>query len=183
MRDCSFFFRGDVVASDGARCDQTRAGGTGSQHRPRAWITGAGWEPVYDILVKAGYPVSVAQHPLTSVGDDVSAVKRVLAMQDGPTILVGLSYGGALITAAGNDAHRGSGLHHASHPTRLENQAKRYAVAKSDRIINPDLQRMYAKRARSHTIEVEDTHAMDRSTSPGQRPRGPSIIFTAIRYG
>ena len=68
-----------------------------------AWVTGAGWKPVYDILVKAGYRVSVAQHPLTSVGDDVSAVKRVLAMQDGPTVLVGHSYGGALITEAGND--------------------------------------------------------------------------------
>jgi pimeloyl-ACP methyl ester carboxylesterase len=49
--------------------------------------------------------VSVAQHPLTSVSDDVAAVKRVLAMQDGPAILVGHSYGGAIITAAGNDAH------------------------------------------------------------------------------
>ena len=45
-----------------------------------AWVTGAGWGPVYDILVKDGYHVSVAQHPLTSVSDDVSAVKRVLAM-------------------------------------------------------------------------------------------------------
>src|SRR6202163_2629183 len=62
-----------------------------------AFVTGAGWEPVYDILVKDGYHVSVAQHPLTSVDDDVSAVKRVLAMQDGPTILVGHSYGGAVI--------------------------------------------------------------------------------------
>ena|ERR1700676_617885 len=70
-----------------------------------AFVTGAGWEPVYDILVKDGYHVSVAQHPLTSVGDDASAVKRVLAMQDGPTILVGHSYGGAIITAAGNDSH------------------------------------------------------------------------------
>src|ERR1700736_4196723 len=70
-----------------------------------AFVTGAGWEPVYDILVKDGYHVSVAQHPLTSVDDDVAAVKRVLAMQDGPTILVGHSYGGAIITAAGNDSH------------------------------------------------------------------------------
>src|SRR5438477_10575638 len=70
-----------------------------------AFVTGAGWEPVYDILVKDGYHVSVAQHPLTSVSDDVAAVKRVLAMQDGATILVGHSYGGAIITAAGNDSH------------------------------------------------------------------------------
>jgi pimeloyl-ACP methyl ester carboxylesterase len=70
-----------------------------------AFVTGAGWEPVYDILVKDGYHVSVAQHPLTSVSEDVSAVNRVLAMQDGPTILVGHSYGGAVITEAGNDSH------------------------------------------------------------------------------
>ena len=65
-----------------------------------AFVTGAGWKPVYDILVKDGYHVSVAQHPLTSVSEDVSAVNRVLAMQDGPTILVGHSYGGAIITMA-----------------------------------------------------------------------------------
>ena len=45
-----------------------------------AFVTGAGWEPVYNILVKDGYHVSVAQHPLTSVSEDVSAVNRVLAM-------------------------------------------------------------------------------------------------------
>src|SRR6202163_3197673 len=67
-----------------------------------ACVTGAGLQAVYEILVKDGYHVSVAQHPLTSVSDDVSAIKRVLAMQDGPTILVGHSYGGAIITEAGN---------------------------------------------------------------------------------
>jgi pimeloyl-ACP methyl ester carboxylesterase len=189
-----------------------------------AFVTGAGWEPVYDILVKDGYHVSVAQHPLTSVDDDVAAVKRVLAMQDGPTILVGHSYGGAIITAAGNDSHVVGLVYIAAHALdegeteaangkRFPNATKAikktddgylyldpafyhadfaadlpekqaqfeanaqaltaaavfttpatqpawktkpswYAVAKSDRIINPDLERMYAKRAHSHTIEV-----------------------------
>src|ERR1700722_10674722 len=68
-----------------------------------AWVNGSGWKPVYDILVKHGYHVSIAEHPLTSFSDDVTAVKRVLAMQDGPIILVGHSYGGAIITDAGND--------------------------------------------------------------------------------
>src|ERR1700676_2382899 len=68
-----------------------------------AWVNGSGWKPVYEILVKHGYHVSVAEHPLTSFGDDVTAVKRVIAMQDGPTILVGHSYGGAIITDVGND--------------------------------------------------------------------------------
>jgi pimeloyl-ACP methyl ester carboxylesterase len=196
-----------------------------------AFVTGAGWEPVYDILVKDGYHVSVAQHPLTSVGDDVLAVKRVLAMQDGPTILVGHSYGGAIITAAGNDSHVVGLVYIAAHAldegeteaangTRFPNATKAvkktddgylyldpafyhadfaadlpakqaefeahaqaltaaavfttpatqpawktkpswYAVANSDRIINPDLERMYAKRAHSHTIEVEGaSHAV-----------------------
>src|ERR1700743_1210203 len=65
-----------------------------------AFVTGAGWKPVYDILVKDGYHVSVAQHPLTSVSEDVSAVNRVLAMQDGPTMLVGTSYGGSVYIVA-----------------------------------------------------------------------------------
>src|SRR5213079_801818 len=53
-------------------------------------------------LVKNGYKVSIVQEPETSFQDDVTAVKRILAVQDGPTILVGHSYGGAVITEAGN---------------------------------------------------------------------------------
>src|ERR1700731_3807094 len=68
-----------------------------------AWVNGSGWKPVFEILVKDGYHVSVAEHPLTSFSDDVTAVKRVMAMQDGPTILVGHSYGGAIITDVGDD--------------------------------------------------------------------------------
>src|SRR3984893_4081103 len=68
-----------------------------------AFVNGSGWKPVFEILVKHGYHVSIAEHPLTSFGDDVTAVKRVLAMQDGPIILVGHSYGGAIITDVGND--------------------------------------------------------------------------------
>jgi pimeloyl-ACP methyl ester carboxylesterase len=68
-----------------------------------AWVNGSGWKPVYDILVKDGYHVSIAEHPLTSFNDDVTAVKRIVDMQDGPTILVGHSYGGAIITDVGND--------------------------------------------------------------------------------
>src|ERR1700674_3427494 len=63
-----------------------------------AFVNGSGWKPVFEILVKDGYHVSVAEHPLTSFGDDITAVKRVIAMQDGPIILVGHSYGGAIIT-------------------------------------------------------------------------------------
>ena len=68
-----------------------------------AWADGSGWRGVYDILVKDGYNVSIVQEPETSFKDDVAATKRVLALQDGPCILVAHSYGGSVITEAGND--------------------------------------------------------------------------------
>jgi pimeloyl-ACP methyl ester carboxylesterase len=67
------------------------------------FVDGAGWEGVYKILKKDGYNVSIVQNPTTSLADDVATTKRTLAAQDGPTILVGHSYGGAVITEAGND--------------------------------------------------------------------------------
>src|ERR1700688_1140175 len=68
-----------------------------------AWADGSGWKAVYDILVKDGYHVSTVQEPETSFQEDVAATKRVLAQQDGPSILVAHSYGGAVITEAGTD--------------------------------------------------------------------------------
>src|SRR5271156_6812945 len=70
-----------------------------------AFADGSGWRRVADILGKDGYTVSVVQEPLTSLADDVAATKRVLALQNGPTILVGHSYGGVVITQAGNAAN------------------------------------------------------------------------------
>jgi pimeloyl-ACP methyl ester carboxylesterase len=67
------------------------------------FVDGAGWEGVYKILKKDGYNVSIVQNPTISLADDVVTTKRVLAAQDGPVILVGHSYGGAVITEAGND--------------------------------------------------------------------------------
>jgi len=66
------------------------------------FVDGAGWEGVYKILKRDGYSVSVVQNPTISLEDDVAVTKRTLATQDGPTILVGHSYGGAVITEAGN---------------------------------------------------------------------------------
>ena len=66
-----------------------------------AWVDGSGWKAIYDILVKDGFRVSLVQEPETSFADDVAATKRVLDMQDGPTLLVGHSYGGSVITQAG----------------------------------------------------------------------------------
>jgi pimeloyl-ACP methyl ester carboxylesterase len=192
-----------------------------------AWADGSGWKGVYDILVKDGYNVSVIQEPETSFKDDVAATKRVLAQQDGPSILVGHSYGGAVITEAGTDPSVAGLVYIAAHmpdsgekesedgkrfPSDLaksgaikktpdgftyidpaqfhelfaadlpddqaafmaRSQVLNFAdnlsatittaawrtkpswmlVAGSDRAIHPDLERWYAKRAQSHTVEV-----------------------------
>lgn len=189
-----------------------------------AFVDGSGWKPVYEILVKAGYHVSIVQQPLTSFDDDLEAVKRVLALQDGPCILVGHSYGGGLVTEAGNDQHvvglvyiaahapdkgeseadngklmppaykslqkpangfdyidpahfpadfaadlpakeaqfmansqmpTGDGVFHAviQHPA-WRTKPSWYMVANADRIINPDLERMYAERAKSTLVQI-----------------------------
>jgi len=67
------------------------------------FVDGSGWEGVYRSLKKKGYNVSIVQNPTLSLADDVAVTKRTLASQDGPVILVGHSYGGAVITEAGND--------------------------------------------------------------------------------
>lgn len=68
-----------------------------------AFADGSGWQAVAAILTRDGYHVSVVQNPVTSIADDVAATKRVLDRQSGPVILVGHSYGGVVITEAGND--------------------------------------------------------------------------------
>jgi pimeloyl-ACP methyl ester carboxylesterase len=191
-----------------------------------AFVDGSGWKPVYQILFKDGYNVSVAQPPLTGLEDDVAAVTRILKRQDGPIILVGHSYGGAIVTEAGVDPRVVALVYIAAHApdvgetqtengkrfpsasrddiqttsdgyaflrpdrfpadfaadlpkqeaqfeanaqaltanaafsTPIKNAAWKtkpswYMVAKSDHIINPDLERMYAKRANSTTVEIE----------------------------
>lgn len=192
-----------------------------------AWADGSGWKGVYDILTKDGYNVSIVQEPETSFKEDVAATKRVLALQDGPCVLVAHSYGGAVITEAGTDPSVAALVYVAAHmPDAGENESddgKRFPsdlskstaikktadgftyldakqfheyfaadlpeseaafmarsqvfnladnfkgvittpawrtkpswmlVATSDRTINPDLERWYAARAKSHKIEV-----------------------------
>ncbi len=67
------------------------------------FVDGSGWEAVYRSLRKDGHTVSIVQNPTISLADDVRATKRIIAAQNGPVILVGHSYGGAVITEAGND--------------------------------------------------------------------------------
>jgi pimeloyl-ACP methyl ester carboxylesterase len=65
------------------------------------FVDGSGWQQVYDILIEDGLTVSIVQNPTVSLEDDVAATMLVLDAQDGPTVLVGHSYGGAVITEAG----------------------------------------------------------------------------------
>jgi pimeloyl-ACP methyl ester carboxylesterase len=69
-----------------------------------AWADGSSWSKVIPLLDKKGFNVTAVQIPLTSLEDDIVVTQNALAAQKGPTILVGHSYGGAVITGAGNDA-------------------------------------------------------------------------------
>jgi len=67
------------------------------------FVDGAGWEGVYNLLRKDGFDVAIVQNPTTSLADDVAATRQVVAQAKGPVVLVGHSYGGVVITEAGND--------------------------------------------------------------------------------
>lgn len=67
------------------------------------FVDGAGWEGVYNILKKDGYDVRIVQNPTTSLAEDVAATRQIIAQAKGPVVLVGHSYGGVVITEAGND--------------------------------------------------------------------------------
>jgi pimeloyl-ACP methyl ester carboxylesterase len=67
------------------------------------FVDGSGWQDVHKILMHDGHHVAIVQNPTLSLADDVVATRRVIDAQDGPVVLVGHSYGGAVITEAGND--------------------------------------------------------------------------------
>ncbi|HXB60677.1 MAG TPA: alpha/beta hydrolase [Candidatus Acidoferrales bacterium] len=193
-----------------------------------AFADGSGWEAAAKILTKDGYNVSVVQHPETSYAEDVKCTKAVIDRQDGPVVLVGHSYGGAVITEAGNDPkvvalvyiaafapdtgescatiekelppattgikatddgyfYIDPAAFHAdfcadvpdgmarfmaesqvlisadSFTSAIKTPAWKskpswYMVATADRSINPDQERMMAKRAKATTIEVNSSH-------------------------
>src|ERR1700704_5626278 len=72
-----------------------------------AFADGSGWKALYTVLTKKGYHVTVVQNPLTSLEDDVTATKVALDKQDGPAILVGHSWGGAVITDKSKNIKKG----------------------------------------------------------------------------
>src|ERR1700690_2110868 len=108
-----------------------------------AWADGSGWKGVYNILTKDGFNVSIVQEPETSFQEDVAATKRILALQNGPCILVAHSYGGAVITEAGTDPSVAALVYVAAHmPDAGENEAddgKRFPsdLSKSNAIKKP----------------------------------------------
>jgi pimeloyl-ACP methyl ester carboxylesterase len=193
-----------------------------------AFADGSGWEAVANILKKDGYTVSIVQHPETSFAEDIKFTKAVIDRQSGPVVLVGHSYGGAVITEAGNDPKVAALVYIAAFapdagesPATIEKdvppatkgikatddgyfyidpaffhadfagdvpEAKAafmaesqvlisadsftspiktpawkskpsyYLVATEDRSINPDQERMMAKRANAKTVEVKSSH-------------------------
>ena len=193
-----------------------------------AFADGSGWEPVANILRKDGYTVSVVQHPETSYAEDIKFTKAVIDRQPGPVVLVGHSYGGAVITEAGNDPKvaalvyiaafaldagesaatiekalppattgikptddgyfyidpavfaadfaadvpadkaafmavsqvliSGDAFTHAVTTPAWRSKPSWYMVATADRSINPDQERMMAKRMKAKTIEVNSSH-------------------------
>jgi pimeloyl-ACP methyl ester carboxylesterase len=130
-----------------------------------AWADGSGWKGVYGILVKDGYNVSIVQEPETSFTDDVAATKRVLAQQDGPCILVGHSYGGAVITEAGTDSSVAGLVYVAAHmPDAGEKESedgKRFPsdLAKSGAIKKTPDGFTYVDQARFHELFAADLSA------------------------
>jgi pimeloyl-ACP methyl ester carboxylesterase len=75
-----------------------------------AWADGSSWSSVIERLQADGYHVTAPQFPLTSLADDVARLRQVLALQDGPTVIAGHSYGGQVMTALGDDAPNVVGL-------------------------------------------------------------------------
>ncbi len=155
-----------------------------------AWADGSGWKGVYDILVKDGYNVSIVQEPETSFKEDVAATKRVLAQQDGPCILVGHSYGGAVITEAGTDSSVAGLVYIAAHmPDAGENEAddgKRFPsdLSKSGAIRKTADGFTYLDPAQFHEYFAADLSAeqaafMARSQVPNFADNFKAVITTA----
>jgi pimeloyl-ACP methyl ester carboxylesterase len=127
-----------------------------------AWADGAGWKGVYDILTRDGFNVSIVQEPETSFKEDVATTRRILALQDGPCVLVAHSYGGAVITEAGTEPSVAGLVYVAAHmPDAGENEAddgKRFPsdLSKSTAIKKTSDGFTYLDRAQFHEFFAAD---------------------------
>ncbi|HKM46422.1 MAG TPA: alpha/beta hydrolase [Terriglobales bacterium] len=97
------FFMAAALGTGAAAQTKTAPGAKNVVLVHGAWADGSSWSKVIPLLEAKGLHVVAVQNPLNSFADDVAAAKRAIALQDGPVILVGHSYGGAVITEAGND--------------------------------------------------------------------------------
>jgi pimeloyl-ACP methyl ester carboxylesterase len=88
-----------------------------------AWTDGSSWSAVIEQLQAEGYKVTAPQFPMTSLPDDVARLRQVLALQDGPTVLVGHSFGGPIMTALGADAPNVVGLVYIAAPVLDEGES------------------------------------------------------------
>jgi pimeloyl-ACP methyl ester carboxylesterase len=139
------------------------------------FVDGSGWRGVYDVLRRDGYHVAVVQNPTLSLQGDAAATRMVIAAQDGPVVLVGHFYGGAVITAsfASNlSAEEAAFMADAQVPGALDAlgtpvtepawRAKRswYVLTTEDGMIPPAAQFAMAERAGSTVVEVPASHAV-----------------------
>lgn len=147
-----------------------------------AFVDGSGWRPVYDILKHDGYAVTIVQEPLTGLADDVAATRRVLDQQDGPAILVGHSYGGAIITEAGNDAHVAGLVYIAAHaPDTGETESgngKRYPAIGRDAITKTSDGYTYIDPARFHAEFAADLPAAESDFEAHAQGITAASVFT-----
>src|ERR687897_652553 len=148
-----------------------------------AWADGSGWRGVYDLLRQDGHEVRVVQNPTASLQDDVAATKMIMGEQSEPVVLVGHSYGGTVITEAGNQpnvaslagdlsADEAAFMADSQVPWGLEaltgtiseaawrSKPSWYLVATEDRMIPPQLQRWMSERAGMTVEEAAGSHAI-----------------------
>lgn len=150
-----------------------------------AWADGSGWEGVYKILKAKGYNVSVVPNPNTSLAEDVRITRAVLALQDGPVILVGHSYGGAIITEAGDTSNVAGLVYVAAFaPDAGESLLKLQQAAPPDpnsAILPPNNGFIWLDKSRFHTKFCADLPAAQAAfLADSQVPLGLAAATTEI---
>ena len=136
-----------------------------------AWVDGSSWSKVIPLLQAKGFHVVVVQNPLTSFADDVAATRRVIALQDGPVLLVGHSYAGVVITEAGNDPKVVGLVYVAAFAPNdgesINSVTKNYPPAPLGGELRPD-----ASVHRSETASEDQGHRDERFIPKGVVPQG-----------